>query len=354
MIQSDVDNQQHLGYPELVEFVGAILRAVGVPEQVSQLEAEITAEVDLAGVQSHGVQLLPGLIQHIREGRVNPNPVFRKVAERPASVLYEVEQGIGRYSSAKAMDQAVERARTFGIGCVAVRGIAHWGRGHSYALRAAREGCIGLAFTNATCNFPAWGTRTASLGNNPMAIGIPAEEGMEPIVLDIAMTQAAIRKIMDAATLGETVPVGWGVDEEGRPTTDPRAILTSQRFLPMGGHKGSGLAFMIELLTAGLAGGLLCFEQGREGKPNDFEGGSSKLFIALEPFGPWLAEKARDLKEYLKSVPPAPEQGDVQWPGEQSYRRKYTNLKRGIPFRPPLVALLEKLSQEFQVPLRWL
>jgi (2R)-3-sulfolactate dehydrogenase (NADP+) len=136
-----------------------------------------------------------------------------------------------------------------------------------------RARMIGLAFTNATANFPAWGTSVSSLGNNPFAIGIPAGKSGEPVVLDMAMTQAAIRRIMDAAESGEPVPVGWGLDEEGRATTDPRAILASRRFLPMGRHKGSSLAFVIELLTAGLTGGLLCFEQGKDGKPDDFRGG---------------------------------------------------------------------------------
>jgi LDH2 family malate/lactate/ureidoglycolate dehydrogenase len=345
---------RRITYQDLVRFIGQVLSAAGVPDQAARIEAEITAEVDLAGVHSHGLKLLPATIQAIRKGEVNPDPRLETVVDNGASVLYQTDRGIGRYISALAMDQAVERAQRFGIGAVAVRGVAHWGRGYSYAMRAAKAGCVGLAFTNATANFPAWGTSVPSLGNNPLAIGVPTGHGGEPVVLDLAMTQAAIRRVMDAAEAGETVPLGWGVDQAGQGTTDPRAILASQRFLPVGGHKGSGLAFMIELLTAGLAGGLLCFEQGTEGRPDDFAGGSSKLFLALQPFGPWLGSRTEALKSHLKSVAPAPEQGEARWPGEGSYRRKSDYKKRGIPLAGRLADIADRLSLEFRVPLVWL
>ena len=212
---------------------------------------------------------------------------------------------------------------------------------------------IGLAFTNAIINFPAWGTSTASLGNNPMAIGVPVEHGGEPVVLDIAMTQTAIGRVREAAEAGQRVPLGWGLDAAGKPTTDPAVIVESERFLPMGEHKGSGLAFMIELLTAGLAGGLLCYELGIEGRPTDTSGGSSKLFIAIRPHGDWLNERTASLKSFLKSAPAAEEQGEAQWPGEGSYRRRNEYLADGIPIPLTLAAELEMLAQELSVPLNW-
>jgi LDH2 family malate/lactate/ureidoglycolate dehydrogenase len=235
------------------------------------MEAEIAAEVDLCGVHSHGAQLLPALVRNIRRGITSPDPQIEVRVEYPATVLAQTERGQrsarGRYVSATGMDMAVARAQSHGIGAVAIRDVASTrcagtrGRGHSYALRAARAGMVGLAFTNAYANFPAWGTRVPSLGNNPLAIGVPSPDG-EPVVLDMAMSQTAIGRVRAAAAAGERVPLGWGLDQDGRPTDDPRAILASGRVLPMGEHKGSGLAFMIDLLTAGLAGGLLCYEQG--------------------------------------------------------------------------------------------
>ena len=346
-------DSKRIEHRELIQFFKESLKAVGAPLHVAEVEAEIGAEVDLCGVHSHGVRLLPVMVENIRTGETNPAPEVNILAAQPASVLAETDRGIGRYVSAVGMDMAVERAQTYGIGAAAIRGVAHWGRGYSYAARAARAGMIGLAFTNAIINFPAWGTSAASLGNNPMAIGVPVEDGSEPAVLDIAMTQTAIGRVREAAETGQNVPLGWGLDAEGKPTTDPEAIVESQRFLPMGEHKGSGLAFMIELLTAGLAGGLLCYELGTEGRPTDTSGGSSKLFIAIRPHGDWLNERTASLKEYLKSAPPAEEQGEAQWPGEGSYRRRTEYLTHGIPIPLKLAADLEVLAQDLSVPLNW-
>ena len=342
---------RRIEYPDLVRFFKEALEAAGVPAHVAEVEAEIGAEVDLCGVHSHGVQLLRMTVQNIRNGTIDPDPQVKVLKEYPASVLAETDRGIGRYISAMGMDMALKRAEAYGIGCAAIRGVAHWGRGHSYALRAARAGMIGLAFTNAFANFPAWGTRVPSLGNNPMAVGIPAGDG--PVVLDMAMTQAAIGKVRDIAADGGRVPPGWGLDEQGEPTDDPKAILASKRFLPMGGHKGSGLAFVIDLLTGGLAGGLLCFEQGTGGRPSDSEGGSTKLFIAIRPYGDWLDERVASLKAHLKAAPPAPEQGEAQWPGEGSFRRRAEYLEQGIPIPLKLVTDAEALARELGVALKW-
>lgn len=346
-------DSKRIEHRELIQFFKVALTAVGAPPHVAEVEAEIGAEVDLCGVHSHGVRLLPVMVENIRAGLTNPDPEVQILAEQPASVLAETDRGIGRYISAVGMDMAIERAETYGIGAVAIRGVAHWGRGYSYAARAARAGMIGLAFTNAIINFPAWGTSTASLGNNPMAIGVPMAAGGEPMVLDIAMTQTAIGRVREAAESGQRVPLGWGLDTTGEPTTDPEAIVESERFLPMGEHKGSGLAFMIELLTAGLAGGLLCHELGIAGRPTDTSGGSSKLFVAIRPHGDWLNERAMSLKAHLKSAPPAAEQGEAQWPGEGSYRRRTEYLAYGIPIPIKLASDLEVLAQELSVPLRW-
>ena len=185
------------------------------------------------------------------------------------SLLAEANRGIGRYTSAMAMDMAVERAREFGIGMVTIRGVGHWGRAHSYCLRAARQGAVSLAFTNTISLFSPNVTGEPLLGNNPMGIGIPAADPEQSVVLDIAMTQASVGKVAMAAMRGDRAPADWGLTKHGAPTDDPAKILDSGSFLPMGGHKGSGLSFMIDLLTAGLADGLLCFEQGKRGRPKN-------------------------------------------------------------------------------------
>lgn len=123
--------------------------------------------------------------------------------------------------------------------------------------------------------------------------------------------------------------------------------------MPMGEHKGSGLSFMTDLLTGGLANWLLCFEQGTEGRPSDAEGGSTKTFIAIKPFGDWLGSRVADLKQHLKSVKRAPEQGAVQWPGEGSFQHRTDYLANGIALPPQLVEDLDALAKELSVQIKW-
>ncbi|NKB67373.1 MAG: hypothetical protein GKR89_09960 [Candidatus Latescibacteria bacterium] len=343
---------KRIAHADLEQFFLDALAAVGVPEHVAAVEAQIGAEVDLHGGHTHGVALLPAVVDYIRRGVLQAEPQFQTLVDYPASLLVDAGGAIGRFASAQGMDWALERAQQYGVGTCVVRGVGHWGRGHSYALRAARAGLVGLAFTNAFANFPAWGTRVPSLGNNPLAIGIPSADG-EPAVLDLAMTQTSIGRVRQAATAGRAIPEGWGLDQEGQPTTDPNTLIDSFRFLPMGQHKGSGLAFMVDLLTAGLAGGLLAYEQGTEGRPTDSAGGSSKCFIALKPFGDWLPERSDDLKSHLKNVEAAPEQGPVQWPGEGSYQRRRDYLQDGITLEAALAAQVDQLAADLSLSVRW-
>ena len=172
---------KRIAHADLEQFFLDALAAVGVPPHVAAVEAQIGAEVDLHGGHTHGVALLSSAINYIRQGIFGrPIPALKTIVEYPASRLIDAGGGIGRFSSAQGMDWALEQARQYGVGTCVVRSVGHWGRGHSYALRAARAGLVGLAFTNAFANFPAWGTRVPSLGNNPLAIGIPTADG-EPV-----------------------------------------------------------------------------------------------------------------------------------------------------------------------------
>ena len=230
---------KRIAHADLEQFFLDALAAVGVPPHVAAVEAQIGAEVDLHGGHTHGVALLPSVINYIRQGVLAPNPHFETIVEYPTSRLIDAGGGVGRFSSAQGMDWALERARQYGVGACVVRNVGHWGRGHSYALRAARAGLVGLAFTNAFANFPAWGTRVPSLGNNPLAIGIPTADG-EPVVLDLAMTQSSPWSLY----LSPTLPV------HNRPVIGIQASSIGTRFADLG-HE---LVFVDGDAEAGLCG----------------------------------------------------------------------------------------------------
>jgi LDH2 family malate/lactate/ureidoglycolate dehydrogenase len=325
---------------QLFGWIRAVLQSEGVPPGVARVEGEIMAEADLHGVPSHGVRMLPGLVEGLRDGRVARDPRLRALRDGGAVTLLDCDLGPGRYTSAHAMGHAVARAREHGIAlCLAVR-TTHWGRAHAYAMRAARNNMVGLCATNAMSNMTAWGSKGPLLGNNPLAIGVPC--GAAPLVLDMAMSQAAVGKIATWLREGRRAPGGWGLDSRGQPTDDPAQILKSGRLLPFGDHKGAGLALMVEMLTAGLSGGPLAqelFERDRSG----LDPGSTKFFLAIDPES--LAEsgtlerRAQDLAKWLRAQAGV----RVTLPGERGLEARRVHLEKGIPIHPAIASTLTSL-----------
>jgi LDH2 family malate/lactate/ureidoglycolate dehydrogenase len=324
--------------PVLTAAIRAAIEAAGVPAPIADVEAGVMVDADLAGVPSHGVVMLPRLLAGLRDGRCRAVPAVRLVRERGATCVLDGDNGPGRFVAVTAMDHAMARARQHGVGvCLAVR-TTHWGRAHAYAARAASAGMVGLCTTNAIPTLALPGTAAAALGNNPLAIGVPRGDGRPPVVLDLAMTQAALGKVGTHRREQVPVPDGWGLDRDGRPSTDAAAILASGLLQPMGGHKGVGLAVMMELLTAGLAGGLL----GHEIHARDASGldpDASKLFVAMdaEAFGgaAALAARVEAMGAHLRRL-----DDSARLPDDRGSRTRDVRLRDGVPLHPDLVATL--------------
>jgi LDH2 family malate/lactate/ureidoglycolate dehydrogenase len=239
------------------------------------------------------------------------------------------------------MQQAMARAKHAGIGACLVTRVSHWGRAHAYASRAAQSGMAGICMTNAIPNMLAWGSTKPLLGNNPLAIAVPRGSGREPIVLDMAMSQAALGKIGTFLREGKKVPSNWGLDAEGKPSDDPATILAGRKILPFGEHKGVGLALMMELLTGALSGGLLSNEILR-GDATGLDSGSSKLFIALDISAFVEMERFGERVEALIAWLHQAEAGlTITLPGERGWQTREDNLKEGIPIHAEIVKQLE-------------
>ena len=345
-----MQNEIRIKYKHLVSAIRDSLAAVSVPASVREVEAEVMAEADLFGVPSHGVRMLPGLIRGIREGRANPDPHLAIVRERGAVCALDGDNGPGRHTAVQAMSHAVERARQFGVGvCLAVR-TTHWGRAHAYAYRAAQAGLIGLCTTNAIPNMLAWGSSRPLLGNNPLAIAVPRGIGQEPIVLDMAMSQVAVGKVGTFLREGKKAPLGWGLDAAGQPTDDPAAILSSQKLLPLGEHKGVGLALMMELLTGAL-GGILSHEVVQLDSTG-LDPNAVKFLLALdiEAFTDRerFAQKVQDLLAYLQAAEPGL---DITLPGERGWQTRDRYLAEGIPIHADIVEQLKAIDFLLPSPL---
>ena len=340
-----MNSEVRVRHGDLVRTIEDAVAAEGVPTHVGRVEAELMAEADLLGVPSHGVRMLPLVVTGLREGRVTADPRMRIVRDHDAVCVLDGDRGLGRYVSVHAMAQAVERARQYGVGvCVANR-LTHWGRAHAYAYRAAMHGMIGICTTNAIPNMTGWGSRQPVVGNNPLAIGVPQDDDDRPIVLDIAMSQAAVGKIGTYLREGKAAPGGWGLDASGQPTSDPSAILSSGLVLPMGEHKGAGLALMMEVLTGALAGGFLSFEVGQvDGSGLDPEG--SKFFLALDVSK--FVEPDRFVERVAALLQSIGERvgddGEFLYPGQRGWETRDRNLVEGVPIHAQIVEQLGKIG----------
>jgi LDH2 family malate/lactate/ureidoglycolate dehydrogenase len=331
-------------YASLVSSICEKLADLGIPTPIREIEAEIMVESDLLGVPSHGVIMLPGLVQAARDGRLNIIPHLQLRRDKGPICVLDCDNGPGRYVAVQAMAQAKERARRQGVGvCLAIN-TTHWGRAHAYAYRAARDGMIGICTTNASLTMAGWGATSPNLGNNPLAIGVPRAGDKPPIVLDMAMSQAAVGKIITYSREGRPAPPGWGLDSSGLPTDDPAAILASGRAIPMGEHKGAGLALMMELLTAALGDGPLCHELTRA-DPSILNAGSSKLFVALDVDAfadrDRFEQRVEDMLAYLRDT--VSDQAFL-YPGQRGWESRERNLDEGVPIHSEIAAQLQGIG----------
>ncbi len=338
---------------DLRVFVEQVYQTAGASKENARVSAEVMVESNLCGVDSHGVRMLPGFITLARNGKMNLKGKIGVIKETP--VIAHLDGGLapGHVVSVQSMKMAVKKAKTSGIGFVLARNSTHWGRAAYYTGMAAREGCAGICFVNTESNMPYWGTREPRIGNNPLSIGVPRASD-EPVVLDMAMSQAAFFKIVLYNREGKKVPLGWGVDEKGRPTDDPAAILKSRRLVPTGQHKGSGLALMIDILTGILSGGMFCGELLGEAKGMPHATGYAQAFMAIDiaTFLPLEVFKRRvdELVAYIKEGPLAEGFSEINIPGERSWRERALRERVGIPLDEITLGELQALAGQLGIP----
>lgn len=338
---------------DLRTFGEQVFQAAGVLREDAKTAAAAMVEANLFGVDSHGVRMLPGYITLIRNGKINPRGQIQVIRETPVIAHLDGNLALGSVVGSHAMKMAVEKAKTSGVGFILVRNSTHWGRAGYYSTLAARQGCIGICFVNTESNMPPWGAKEPRIGNNPLSVSAPRAPG-EPVVLDMAMSQAAWYKIVMYNREARKVPLGWGLDNEGRPTDDPAAILKSKRMVPMGHHKGSGLSLMIDIMTGILSGGKYCGELSEEGKGQPWATGYSQAFIAIDivSFTPLeeFQRRVDQLVTYVKGAPMAEGFSEITVPGESAWREKALRERDGIPLDEVTLGELRTLANQLGVP----
>ena len=253
--------------PDLQIFPDAYLRNFstqvfmhfGVPKADAEQAADVLARSDLRGIDSHGVARLHTYFEMLELGRINPKPNIKIIREKASVATIDGDNGLGLVVGPKANEIAMDKAEEHGSGWVSVCNTNHFGIAGYYPLKALERDLIGWAMTNTTkLVAPLWGAERM-LGTNPIAIAFPGLKE-PPIVIDMATSAVAYGKIEIALRKNEPVPKGWVVDKDGRDTTNPQDMIDGGAQLPlgsdreMGGHKGYGLASMVDILCCVLSG----------------------------------------------------------------------------------------------------
>jgi LDH2 family malate/lactate/ureidoglycolate dehydrogenase len=270
----------------------------------------------------------------------------------PAGAVIDGGNALGVLVARAAIDEACRSAREFGVGVCAVRDSNHFGAAAPLVARAARDGLVALAFSNAAPTMAPWGGRDAILGTNPIAAAFPREGG-EPIIVDMATSAVARGRIRQAAARHEAIPRDWALDAEGVPTTDPEAALAGT-IQPLGGAKGYALALVVELLCTCLAGGRAGFEVRNPHDPGPEPAGTSHLFVAIDPrrFAGLDAvhHSAEALAARIAASRPAGDTSPPRLPGARGHDEAARRDRFGIPLSPTLIGQLRDAVAALETP----
>ena len=338
---------------QIAAFVARAFVAAGLPAADAETLAQLMVEADLRGSDTHGVIRLPLYVRRIRAGGVNAKPNIRVVSDRPSAALIDGDNGMGHLVMRRAAQIAIDKARATGIGWVGARMSNHAGPAALYVTMPLAHDMIGLYFAVGSNNhLPAWGSSESLLGTNPMAVAVPAME--EPaIVLDMAPTVAAYGKVRLKAQRGEQMPVGWMIDRDGKPLTDPKRA-DEGHLLPIGDYKGSGLSLIIGILAGALNRAAL----GREvidfvketGKATNT--GQAIAALSIDTFMP-AADFKRAVDQVIRDIRNSQRLPGVEriWlPGEQSHAKLLDRRANGVPMPKGLRDSLDTLARDLGVP----
>jgi 3-dehydro-L-gulonate 2-dehydrogenase len=303
--------------------------------------AEIFAINSLEGIYSHGVYRFPRFVSYLQKGFINVDAEPEMIHSMGALEQWDGHLGPGPLNAEIGANRAMKIADKNGIGCVAIGNTNHWMRAGTYGLLAAEAGCIGICWTNTIANMPPWGAAEKRIGNNPLVVCVPRDDG--PVLLDMAMSQFSFGKMEVFRRLGKKLPLPGGYDENGDLTTDPDAVLRSQRPLPIGYWKGSGLALVLDLMAVLISGGDSTKEISQRGR----ETGVSQVFMAIDigsqPESADINGKVNSIIEDFLDAPPLKGLSDVRYPGQGMLAARKENLEKGIPVDPQLWKTIQEM-----------
>jgi L-2-hydroxycarboxylate dehydrogenase (NAD+) len=347
MAESDI-----LVRPEaLLAFVTAIFEAAGLDHPAAEVYAQSLVNTNLWGIDSHGVLRLPVYARRLVKKAMNPRPNIRTLRGSQGLEVLDGDNGPGPVVGRAAMERAIALAQQHNVGVVGAIHSNHFGAAASYARLAVEHGYIGIAMTNVNPNVVAPGGSQPVVGNNPLAVAIPTY-GQFPFVLDLALSSVAGGKLLLASKKGEKIPLDWATDTQGRPTDDP-AVGFAGFLLPLGGHKGLGLAYVVDILCGLITGGVFLDQLKGMYKFPDDPSLTSHLMIALNISAIISPDEMRArmaaFQQTVKASPMWEASKEMLIPGEIEHRMAMARRAQGIPLPVKLYDELLSLAQELGV-----
>jgi ureidoglycolate dehydrogenase (NAD+) len=333
--------------PALKKLLYATLARNGVCEDACFHVSEAVVQASLRGVDSHGVGLFPHYHAALKAGRINARPRFTQVRTGASAIVFDADHGFGHHAGAAAMQAAVDSAKESGVGAVSVKHSSHFGAAAYYALSAARQGCLGLCFTNTNDSVLAYNATKPFFGTNPVCFAAPMADE-DPLTLDMATSVISMHAVRNRLRTGALVAPGQAYDADGKETCDPAAVRC---LAPIGGYKGYGLGMMVEVLCGVLGGGPVGPEILSIRERLDTPRCLSQFFMAVDiarfhdPGA--FAQRLQSIADAVRSLPRADPDVPVMIPGDPEKRCCRQRLVSGIPVDDALYGVLTDIDEAF-------
>lgn len=352
-----------ISFSAVEEFMQDILQKAGVPAEDSVIITDVLVKADKLGFDSHGVnRLKPIYLDRIKDGILNPVTNMEVVRDGFTTAVVDGHNGMGHVIAYNSMNMAIEKAKKYGMGMVAVRNSTHFGIAGYYALMAVEAGMIGISGTNARPSAaPTFGTENM-LGTNPMTFGIPSDEEF-PFLLDCATSITQRGKVELYAREGKKLPLGWVIDENGESKTDSRAVLDDlisgkAALTPLGGigeetagYKGYGYATVVEILSAALQqGAFMKMLLGvKDGKKVPYPLGHFFIAIDISAFAEPddFKKTTGDILRELRASKKMPGESRIYTAGEKEHETWLSRKDSGITFNEQLFEEFSKLCSVY-------
>ena len=341
---------------ELINFIRQTLISQFIPEDDAEIISQRMIDADLRGMHGHGVFRLPPYMRRIHEGGYNINPNIKNLHDTPVSALVDGDNGFGQLVMTHAADLAIKKAKESGLAWIGLQNSNHAGAAGVYVAMTLSHDLIGIYMAVANANhMPPWGGTDMLLSTNPIAFSIPAGEE-DPILLDIATTETSYGKVKVYADMDKKMPVGWMLNKDGTPLTDPKKA--SEGFLlPIGGHKGYGLNLIVGMMAgvmnqANFGSNVIDFNADFASPTNTgqaFFAIKPDLFQSLESFKKETDIRIREIKNSTPMDPSNP----VQIPGHMAVQREKEMKKNGVPVSEKTIQLLSELEKKYNTKVEF-